>query len=300
MRYSIVLIFMVFIISSCNVKMEDRREAELTLIESFITNNEALEYVFELKDEGIYIGTNTFVPDYSVKEGDSLSFYYYAQTIAGVVYETNVEAIAIDKNLPVTDKIFDPIRILYGEENLIAGLSYSLAYLNQSNKFLSIIPFDLAYGGVEVGILPSYSTVVYVIDSIKHTSVDIKKELSEIIDFVDETYTDNAMRGVYKKQFEAGNGQAVALNDTVFLNYGIKTFDGIIIDTTSGVGNINIVANFEAEIFNDAMIYSLLQMNEGDSSEFVIPSYLLNKGFLNYDLNEFQSLVYKIKIDSIK
>lgn len=82
------------------------------------------------------------------------------------IYATNIESIANSSNFIVTDGVYAPLEIEYGNTILISGLSTGLRGAKKGDSFSLFIPYDKGYGTKQNGVIPGESAINIEIDVI--------------------------------------------------------------------------------------------------------------------------------------
>ncbi len=102
--------------------------------------------------------------------GDSIYINYAAYIFnsrPSTFFDTNVINIAEAAGFNADDKNLVPFGIKYGETQLLTGLHNGLENLKTGDKVSIFMPYSLAFGVKEIGIIPSESAITYDIDVIK-------------------------------------------------------------------------------------------------------------------------------------
>ena len=103
------LVGLLSFLSACDNSLEDdKRYAEEKTIESFISTNK-LTYT---KSDGVYHIATEPSYGYEVNNGDTVKFWYVGYTLSGLVFETNVESVAIEENLNTEVRGLEPLVFL--------------------------------------------------------------------------------------------------------------------------------------------------------------------------------------------
>lgn len=301
-RFVGLMCLTVLTLNSCNIEYKNNLEDEEDRIEAYLNSLDENDPQFELTSEGVYIGKYNDKPGYKIQEGDSLYFNYIASVLKSSVFDTNIEEVALSSNIFSDNSVYQPKAIRFPEQEFIEGLNYALSYMTYGDQNYAIIPFRMAYGDKSVGIVESFSTLLYYFEIVSHFNANILEELSEIQEYINSEWSnvDPLIRGFYSKTSSEGVGDFIAENDTVYLTYGIKNFAGNLIDTTSSIGNVKIVANFEGSNVMEGMVYALYHCKNKAEKEFILPSYMVTEVLPDYSKGAYEPFVLTIKIDSIK
>ena len=94
--------------------------------------------------------------------GDTV-YIYYAQLLftdkPSLLYNTNVESLALEAGMQKDASELAPLKIIYGESKIIDGLSRGLKNSVEKELFELYIPSEFAYGSMLQGVLPQHSTI---------------------------------------------------------------------------------------------------------------------------------------------
>ncbi|MBA7588786.1 hypothetical protein ES708_30854 [subsurface metagenome] len=93
-------------------------------------------------------------------EGDTCMVNYFAQTIYGIVFETNIEDTAKYFGIYQNNFPYIPVEIVLYAENVMEGWSEGLSYMKEGGNATIIIPYKLTFEG-------NYNTLVYYIKLIE-------------------------------------------------------------------------------------------------------------------------------------
>jgi len=292
--YSLLLLSVVLLSSSCKKDLEDEKTyANNSTIESFLKSND-LSYT---KEEGIYIHVNVPVYNYQIASGDTVSFWYVAYTLDGLVFDTNIKSAAKEFDLDTNVRSFMPIKVIAGSGNLIDGVDKGLLFLKDKENALILFPSSLGYEGNAIGPIPIWSPLAYNIEviSVNGKSIQSEKSFIESLNLISNGYTSDTS-GLYIKNITLGTiSTTPSLNDTIYGQVKGTLPDGTVFDNKGAQSFI-----LSKSDLPDGVKLGFLQTNNGGENSLVLPSYLGfgNKG--NGTIKPYQTLYYDVKIDSIK
>ncbi len=175
-KYFIIILF-IAIFASCNSEKESVETQQIIDIEEYLSTQ---EIVYE-NINGVYrsfrtvalesdSGGDTSTEVLTLEPGDSIYIKYVAyifNSAPAAIFDTNVESIALQLGFTAADKSFAPLEIEYGVTPLIRGLEYGLSGLEEGDMISLFMPFNLAYGEKEIGVLPAESAINFEIDVIR-------------------------------------------------------------------------------------------------------------------------------------
>jgi len=155
LRYVFILLMLGWVLSGC-IKEEktDYDELERKNIATFLQNN---EITVEPTASGLYYVEEEEGTGIQPVEGDTCIVNYFAQTIYGRVFETNIEDIAYQYGIWQSFFQYEPIELVLGAENVMEGWSEGLSYIKEGGKATIIIPYKLTFEG-------NYEPLVYYIE----------------------------------------------------------------------------------------------------------------------------------------
>ncbi len=174
------LIILLLITSCQKVEDEDTTFEQTKRIEKYLQSEGS---VYTISDN-LYKVMLTAEPDVPAKtlnkeikmleRGDTVSIYFAQYTFKDkplLIYNTNIEALAIDAGMQIIEDNLKPLDIIYGKSKILKGLEIGLKGSIEGDMFDLYMPSDLAYGAEENGVLPKHSTIkMYVgIDEIRKT-----------------------------------------------------------------------------------------------------------------------------------
>ena len=103
-----------------------------------------------------------------VLAGDTILVNYVGKTLNGKVFDTSLQPEAAAAHLQQPGRTYEPIKVIVGQGQVIAGWDEGLKLLNEGSKATFIIPSNLAYGqqgaGQDIG---PFSTLVFDVGVVK-------------------------------------------------------------------------------------------------------------------------------------
>ena len=290
---SFVFCFSTFI--SCKKTLEEERTySEIKSIESYIQSKKWNS----TNSNGIYHVVRESSYGYRISEGDTVSFYYKGYTLNGKVFDTNIKSEAILAKLDTNVRSLKPIITIAGSGNLISGLDKGLLLLNDKEKATLLFTSSQGYGSNILGPINQWSPVAFDIEILKVNSINIQKENSFIanLNLIGNGFTKD-ISGLYYKFLLLGVDSKPSVNDTIWGWFKGSLPDGTVIEDV-GTGNTQIILSSES--IPEGVRLGFLLTQKGGITDLVSPSYL---GFGNKGsgiIKPYQTLIYKIRLDSIK
>lgn len=287
-----ILIGLVSFLSACDNSLEDdKRYAEEKTIESFISTN---KWTYN-KSDGVYHIATEPSYGYEVNNGDTVRFYYVGYTLSGLVFETNVESVAIEENLNTEVRSFEPLRVIAGETDLITGLKRGLLLTRLNQTSTIIFTSDLGFKGQIVGPIDAWSPLAYdiVVIYVNGKGIQSEKQLLEAMDL--SSYNLHSTGLYYKYLVDTSSTRPISTN-TVYGWYKITLPSGEVVEEVSTPNTpINLS---EANIGAVKEGFTLLSL--GGSAEFIAPSPMGYGKKGNDDVSPYQPIVISMRLDSIK
>lgn len=100
----------------------------------------------------------------SLEAGDSLFFYYVGRifnSAPSTVFATNIESVAQDNNLLVTEADYQIKGIKYGNTTLIKGLQNGLNGIKEGERAIILFSGKYGYGDKPMYNVPKYSALAF-------------------------------------------------------------------------------------------------------------------------------------------
>ncbi len=297
-QYLFCFFLALFSFSSCKKTLEEERTfSENKSIENFIKGKN-----YSLV-EGVYHVINIPSFGYQVSTGDTVKFLYKGYTLDGRVFDTNVKSVAKSAKLDTLIRSFDPIITIAGNGELIKGLDQGLLQMREGEFATILFASPLGFGDNAVGPVESWSPLAYDVELLSVNSVSIQNEKNYIhsLNLGTEGFLDDPKSGLYYKEIYSELGSSPTIKDTIYGWY-IGWCKGSLSDSTIideiNTDNKQIVLSSE-DLPEGVRLGFMLTKTKG-ITELVLPSYLGfgNKG--NELIKPYQTVFYRIRLDSIK
>lgn len=292
----ILLLIILLSLTSCNKTLqEEKGYAEDRYIESFIKQK---SWTFT-KVDGIYHITRSNSFGYHVELGDTLSFLFKGYTLTKKdTFDTNIKSVAISSRLDTNTHTFNPIIAVAGVTNLVNGLKFGLLQLKEGEDATLLFPSSLGFGSNAIGLVAPWSPLAYDIKLLSVSNLTISKERDYISSLNLESlgYLKD-ISGLYYKYIILGAGSSPTLQSSVYGWYEGTLDDGTIIKELRN--NTQPIVLTENDLPVGVRLgFTLTKV--GGSTNLVVPSFIGygNKGLSN--VNPYQTVFYKIRLDSIK
>lgn len=287
-----ILIGLVSFLSACDNSLEDdKRYAEEKTIESFISTNK-LTYT---KSDGVYHIATEPSYGYEVNNGDTVMFLYVGYTLSGLVFETNVESVAIEENLNTEVRSFEPLRVIAGETDLIPGLKRGLLLTRLNQTSTIIFTSDLGFKGQVIGPIDAWSPLAYDIIVVYLNGKGIQSE-KEVLSSMDLSSYSLHSTGLYYKYLVDTSTTRPVSSSTVYGWYKITLTNG---DVVYEVSTPNTAINL-SETDLGAIKEGFMLLSLGGSAEFIAPSPMGYGKKGNDDVSPYQPISISMRLDSIK
>ena len=100
--------------------------------------------------------------------GDTVFVNYAGRLLNGKVFDSSIQAIAVQAGLNQPGRTYEPISFVLGKDPIIKGWEQALLLINEGGKATLVIPPSLAYGDQGGGdVIPPYSTLVFDVEITK-------------------------------------------------------------------------------------------------------------------------------------
>ena len=107
----------------------------------------------ERRESGLVYVCNRKGSGTNASNGQSVTVHYTGKLMDGRVFDSSVER-------------GEPISFVLGEGRVIKGWEEGVALMKKGERATLIVPFDLAYGNRQMGVIPPYSNLVFDIEII--------------------------------------------------------------------------------------------------------------------------------------
>ncbi len=260
----VMLLMMIVLVISCK-KDEPSANPDQELIEQYILDNS----IVATEVNGIYQYEITGNPTGN-DQGDVFSIYYEL---------LNLETGDLIDSHQMSDG--DPIKLLQGGSTIFPiGLDRGLAGIKEGETYGIIIPSALAFRGYSINAFDPSSVLLFEVEVVqRQTLAEISTEEDQAInDYITANDLNNTMTnpvdpvvslsdGVYYKKTGNGDGNAVAIGDSVTVDYDGKYLDESSFDALSdfkyqfGVGTV--ISGFDLGVS---------EMEQSETATIFIPS----------------------------
>lgn len=291
--FSFILIVLLF--SGCDNSLEDdMRYDEEENIESYISKK-GWEYT---KSNGVYHIAIQPSYGYEVNNGDTVEFWYtgYTPESTPLVFDTNIESVAVSSNLDVNVRTFEPLRVIAGETNLIEGLKRGLLLTRLNQKSTIIFPSYLGFKDQIVGPLEAWTSLAYDIEVVYLNGKGIQTEVQKLSQIDLSGYTLHSS-GLYYQSLVDTSSLHPSETSTVYGWYKCTFPDGSSVEESS-IPNAEI--DLTSEDITDALRLGFTLTSKGGTFKFVASSPLCYGKNGNDTVDPYQPLLYTVRLDSIK
>jgi len=281
---------------SCKKTLEEERNySEQVSIEKYLLGK---KWVYTT-ESGIYHVVRTKSYGYQVAKGDTIEFWYKGYTLKGIVFDTNIKSDAKIAELDTLIRSFDPVSIIAGEGKLIEGLNDGLLQMREGEYATLLFTSSFGFGDNTMGLVEPWSPLAFDVTLVKVNSFNIQKEKSSLsgLNLTASGFSEDISSGLYYKYINTVIGSSPIATDTIYGWYKGTLIDGTIIDEIS-TENQQIVLSDE-NIPEGIRLGFMLTKVTG-ITDLVLPSYL---GFGikgNEVVEPYQTVFYRIRLDSIK
>jgi FKBP-type peptidyl-prolyl cis-trans isomerase len=161
--FLLLVLFAALWTSSCEKenpieKQEERIEA---YVKAKMSRNPGLKLLHDNNVRYLYSPGDTAI---DVSAGDSVYFYYAGTLVTDTLkyFDTNDKALAEALRLNTESRIFAPVGVIVGNNNLLPGLSIGLTMACLGDNIGEIIfNSDMGYGEKGNGIVPPLSPLIF-------------------------------------------------------------------------------------------------------------------------------------------
>jgi FKBP-type peptidyl-prolyl cis-trans isomerase len=101
------------------------------------------------------------------QKGDTVLVNYAGRGLDDKLFDSSIEKLAKGAGLNQPGRAYEPLQVVIGTDNIIAGWNEGLLLLNEGAKATLVIPSNLAYGATGYGDIKPYSTLVFDIELVK-------------------------------------------------------------------------------------------------------------------------------------
>lgn len=294
-QYLICIFLAVSILNSCRKDLEEEKTFnENTSIEKYIATN---KWIFN-KVDGIYHVVRIPSFGYQVSAGDTVEFDYWAYTLNGKVFDTNVKSIAKIAKLDTLIRSFNHVITIAGKGNLISGVDNGLLQIREGEAAIILFSSSLGFGDNAIGPVPVWSPLAYDIVLIKVNGLNIQNEKSYInnLNLLAGGYSEDTS-GLFFKYETTGIGIMPTIKDTIYGWYKGTLSDGTIIDSLESDSKQIVLLN---DNIPEGVKLGFRLTAKNGITDLVLPSYLGFGNEGNKLVKPYETIFYRIRLDSIK
>jgi FKBP-type peptidyl-prolyl cis-trans isomerase FkpA len=291
------LIIGLLIFTSCE-KDDPRIEEEKINLQKYLEDNDYTS--IEPASNGLY--------HVVIEEGDGISpvrtdfvnITFTATLLDGTVFETSDRALAVARNILRTDKLYGPSKFLLNNLG-ITGLREGIMMMKQGGESKLIIPSNLAYGSIDYGIIPPYSTVIYQIKlhDVINDPDEHEQKLLELYLAANEITVEPTNTGLYYIELEPGSGDFPESDSEIAIHYKGTLLDGRVFDQSTGTP-----ATFymDSPFIIPGVVEGVGKMKKGGKARFIIPWDLAYgpQGSADGLIPPYTTLVFDVELSGIK
>jgi FKBP-type peptidyl-prolyl cis-trans isomerase FklB len=107
----------------------------------------------------------------SITRGDTISTNYTGRLLNDVVFDTSIEAVAVENNIFSSQRRYVPLRFRTSFGNfpsvVIAGFEYGLLQMERGDKATILIPSEYAYGNNPPQGIPQNAPLIFEVDLVE-------------------------------------------------------------------------------------------------------------------------------------
>lgn len=196
-----------------------------------------------------------------------------------------------------------------GENFVIPGWEVVVPKMHLGERIRVIIPFEMAYGEHQVGLVPAYSNMVYDIKLLKITTqAEQIKQAEEQMkalkaqseqafwDYVkDNNITESTQSGMFFKKTVTTEGATVTLGQTARISFEAFYLNGTPLGNSEQLGGAYSVKYGEHEVLR-GLEEAIGLLRVGEKGRFVIP-YILAYGENPYgNIPAYSNLVFDVEL----
>lgn len=276
---------------------DEKREEEKKLLQEYISDLEAEGLQVNQTDDGLY---------YVVKEtGEGLSPTIYedlieltltGKLIDGRIFATTSKDTAQKYGFYDSTNFYGAYRYQFGE-GFPSGFNMGISMMKEGAAYKLIVPSELGYGGISVGGIPAFSTLIYDVGLeavLKEPAAYEEGLLLEYLEQDNISPADSTDDGFYFISMKEGTSDTVKDGDVVSLQYKLTNIKDQVIDQTAEgnpfqfqVGTTDVIKAFEEAV---------LMMTLEQKAKVIIPWYNAY-GKLGYGpVPPYTTLVYSMEV----
>ena len=281
-------------------KKEDRRiEEEQEKLQQYLEQKGYTD--IEPTSSGLYYVVLEEGEGTSPARSDFINIEYVASLVDGTVFETSNYELAVSSGISREDKLYGPAKFLL--DNLgIQGLREGIMLMKEGGISSIIIPSNLAFGSIDYGIIPPYSSLIYNVDLLDVISDPIEHEQDLLNQYLEDNdiIVSPTESGLYYIETETGTGDLPGINASVTLHYKGYLLDGRLFSGTTN-GNPFILSMSATNII-PGFLEGVEKMRKEGKARLIIPwdiGYGAD-GSSEGMIPPYSTLVFEVEIISIQ
>ena len=293
----ILLLLGIFVFSACE-KEDKRIKEEQKKLQQYL--EEKGYSGIEPTSSGLYYVVLKEGEGSGPERSDFVNIEFVASLVDGTVFETSDYELAVSWGIDREDKLYGPAK--FRLENLgIQGLREGIMIMKEGSISRIIIPSNLAFGSVDYGIIPPYSTLIYDVELLDVISDPVEHEQNLLNQYLEDNgITVSPESGLYYIERDAGTGDLPDGDATVTLHYKGYLLDGRLFGESTS-SNPFILSMSDTNII-PGFIEGVKKMRKDGKATFIIPwdSGYGADGSSEGIIPPYSTLVFEVEIISIQ
>lgn len=260
----------VFLLNSCE-KSDQREEDERIRLKEYLVDNGYSQ--IEPTSSGLYHVILLPGNGPSPENSDFIRITFTASLINGTIFETSDEEIARSSGIFDEEVFYGPTKFMLGDLNSPSGLKEGLGLMKEKGKSRMIIPSNLAFGSIDFGLIPPYSTLIYDIELLDVISDPVAHEqglLESYLQVNDITVLPTSL-GVYYIEIEEGVGETPLLTSVVTLHITGSLLDGRVFYSSEDSSTGPLDVNLTTSNFLPAILDGIMSMRKNGKLKIIVP-----------------------------
>jgi len=289
----LIFLFGFLLINGCvRDDTEELKEQEQRLLEKYLLDNGITQ---EPTASGLYFilleDTVGISPDIT----DVVEFEYTGKLINNRIFGTTDKELAEDEGIYNEYTMYGPMRVIL--QQTLTGLTEGFQLMEEGEKAMMILPSDIAYGGNSLGIIPRYSTLIFIIHLQKVISDPMAHETALIQKFMDEKGLTGqpTESGLYYFENVEGEGDYIPAGSRVSVYYKGYFLDGRVFDSNwddPTPYSVSIPGEFIIEGWNEG----LQLMKKGSKGILIVPYDLAYGATGANTISPYMTLVFDMHV----
>ncbi len=204
---------------ACNKDTDDRTDEEKIL--DYLAENNIMA---DRHESGLYYTIEVPGSEERPTVNDSVTVRYKGSLLNGDVFNET----------PGTATVTFPLT------NLIPAWRIGVPLIGRGGKITLYCPSNLAYGNQAVGSIPAGSVLIFEVELVDFTPIDMRTDEEKILDYLDENdlSADRHESGLYYTIEEPGSEERPMLSDSVTVRYKGMLLSGQVFDQTQGTNTV--------------------------------------------------------------